>query len=171
MEEAATNRAVSTRPAIALLGVALVVFVADQVSKAAIAATIPIGDRIDVIGDVVQLWHAQNRGAAFSLLQGELWLFFIVTGAALVMVAYFHRTLRGRSIWLQVILGVILGGTLGNFTDRARLGYVVDFLSVGLGDTRFPTFNVADSAVVCGIGLLVIYLSFFDRHEGHAQID
>ena len=170
MEEAATNRAVSTRPAIVLLSVALVIFVADQVTKAVIVAAIPLGDRVDVIGDLVQLWHAQNRGAAFSLLQGELWLFFIVTGAALVMVVYFHRALRDRSIWLQVILGVILGGTLGNFADRARLGYVVDFLSVGVGTTRFPTFNVADSAVVCGIGLLVIYLSFFDRREGHADL-
>jgi signal peptidase II len=163
MEEAATNRAVSTRPILVLLAVALVIFVADQVTKAAVAAAIPIGDRVDVIGDVVQLWHAQNRGAAFSLLQGELWLFFIVTAGALVMVTYFHRTLRARSIWLQVILGAILGGTLGNFADRARLGYVVDFLSVGVGDVRWPTFNIADSAVVCGIGLLVIYLSFADR--------
>ena len=163
MEEVAASRESSTRSALVLVGVALAIYVADQVTKAAVAAAIPIGERVDVIGDVVQLWHAQNRGAAFSMLQGELWLFFIVTGAALVMVTYFHRTLRGRSIWLQVILGAILGGTLGNFTDRARLGYVVDFLSVGIGDVRWPTFNVADSAVVCGIGLLVIYLTFADR--------
>lgn len=163
MEEVAASRESSTRSALVLVGVALAIYVADQVTKAAVAAAIPIGERVDVIGGVVQLWHAQNRGAAFSMLQGELWLFFIVTGAALVMVTYFHRTLRGRSIWLQVILGAILGGTLGNFTDRARLGYVVDFLSVGIGDVRWPTFNVADSAVVCGIGLLVIYLTFADR--------
>jgi signal peptidase II len=168
MAEVATNRAASTRPALVLLGVALVICVADQATKAAVAAAIPIGDRVDVIGDVVQLWHAQNRGAAFSLLQGELWLFFIVTAAALVMVTYFHRTLRDRSIWLQVILGAILGGTLGNFADRARLGYVVDFLSVGVGDVRWPTFNVADSAVVCGIGLLVIYLTVADRRAERA---
>jgi signal peptidase II len=168
MEEAATNRAVTMRPAFVLLAVALAIYVADQVTKAAVAAMIPLGERIEVVGDVVQLWHAQNRGAAFSLLQGELWLFFIVTGAALVMVIYFHRTLRERSIWIQVILGAILGGTLGNFTDRARLGYVVDFLSVGVGDVRWPTFNVADSAVVCGIGALVIYLTVTDRRRERA---
>ena len=58
------------------------------------------------------------------------------------------------------MLGVILAGTLGNLTDRVRLGYVVDFISVGIGEWRFPTFNVADSAVVVGIFLLVAYLTF-----------
>jgi signal peptidase II len=168
MEEAATNRASSMRPIFVMLAVALLIYVADQATKAAIVATLAVGERLDVIGDVVQLWHAQNRGAAFSILQGELWLFFIVTAAALVMVAYFHRTLRERSIWLQVILGAILGGALGNFTDRVRLGYVVDFVSVGIGDVRWPTFNVAESAVVCGIGLLVIYLTVTERRAERA---
>lgn len=163
MEEAATNRVSTMRPLVVLLAVALLIYVGDQATKAAIVATLAVGERLEVIGDVVQLWHAQNRGAAFSILQGELWLFFIVTAAALVMVAYFHRTLRERSIWLQVILGAIVGGALGNFTDRVRLGYVVDFVSVGIGDLRWPTFNVADSAVVCGIGLLVVYLTLTDR--------
>jgi signal peptidase II len=168
MEEAATNRASSMRPIFVMLAAALLIYVADQATKAAIVATLAVGERLDVIGDVVQLWHARNRGAAFSILQGELWLFFIVTAAALVMVAYFHRTLRERSIWLQVILGAILGGALGNFTDRVRLGYVVDFVSVGIGDVRWPTFNVADSAVVCGIGLLAIYLTVTERRAERA---
>jgi signal peptidase II len=64
-----------------------------------------------------------------------------------------------------VVLGGVLAGTLGNLTDRLRLGYVVDFVSVGIGNTRFPTFNVADSAVVVGIGLLVLYLTFADRGD------
>ena len=79
------------------------------------------------------------------------------------MVVYFHRTLRDRGPWIQVILGAILAGALGNLTDRLRLGYVIDFVSVGIGDVRFPTFNVADSAVVLGIGALVIYLTFFEQ--------
>jgi signal peptidase II len=74
------------------------------------------------------------------------------------MVAYFYRTMRDRSPWLHLVLGIVLGGTLGNFTDRLRQGYVTDWLSVGFGDTRWPTFNVADSSVVVGIGILVVYL-------------
>ncbi|HET7636870.1 MAG TPA: signal peptidase II [Candidatus Limnocylindria bacterium] len=151
----------------ALLVVAAVILVADQLTKALVVANIDPGERIDVIGDVVQLWHAQNAGAAFSLFQGGLLLFLVVSVVALAMVAYFHRAFRGESRWLQLILGMVLGGTLGNLVDRIRLGYVTDFLSVGIGQTRWPTFNVADSALVVGIGLLVIYLAFLDHGREH----
>jgi signal peptidase II len=104
------------------------------------------------------------------MLQGEQVLFLVVSVVALGMIAYFHRAFRGHSRWLQAILGLVLGGTLGNLTDRIRHGYVTDFISVGFGNVRFPTFNVADSAVVVGIGLLVIYLLLSDRRreEAHA---
>ncbi len=144
-----------------LLAVAAVVLVADQATKAMVIGAIPFGERIDVVGDLFQLWHVRNTGAAFSLFEGGLLLFIVVTVLALGMVAYFHRSFVGRSRWLQVVLGVVLGGTLGNFIDRLRQGYVTDFLSFGFGDTRFPTFNIADSGVVVGIGLLVIILTFF----------
>ncbi len=144
-----------------LLAVAAVILVADQLTKLAIISSIPYGGRVPVIGDLFILWHVRNTGAAFSLFEGGLLLFIVVTVVALGMVAYFHRSFLGRSRWFQVILGVVLGGSLGNFIDRLRFGYVTDFLSFGFGETRFPTFNVADSAVVCGIGLLVIILTFF----------
>ncbi|MEO8247088.1 MAG: signal peptidase II [Chloroflexota bacterium] len=144
-----------------LLAVAAVILVADQLTKLAVINSIAYGERVPVVGDLFILWHVRNTGAAFSLFEGGLILFVVVTVVALGMVAYFHRSFVGRSRWFQVILGVILGGTLGNFVDRLRFGYVTDFLSFGFGETRFPTFNVADSAVVCGIGLLVIILTFF----------
>src|SRR5919106_1437601 len=115
-----------------------------------VAADLAVGERVPVIGDLVQIWHARNSGAAFSLFRGELWLFLTVTAAALVMIAYFHVSLRGRGLWLQAVLGMILAGALGNLTDRLRQGEVVDFVSVGIGDLRWPTFNVADSAVLVG---------------------
>jgi signal peptidase II len=156
------RRLVERADLLVLLIAAAAVYVADQVSKALIVASISVGDRVEVVGDLVQLWHAQNAGAAFSLFQGGQLLFFAVTILALGMIAYFHRSFRGQR-WLQLILGVVLGGTLGNLTDRIRLGYVTDFVSVGFGNTRFPTFNVADSAITVGIGLLVLYLAFVDR--------
>ena len=163
--EAARDHDPSLKPVLVLAGTALVLYAADQLTKAAVVATIPLGGRVPIIDDVLQLWHAQNRGAAFSLFQGELWLFLVVTAAALVMIVYFHRSMRGRTLWLQVLLGMILAGTLGNLTDRLRQGYVVDFVSVGIGDVRFPTFNVADSSLVVGIILLVAYLTIADRRE------
>ena len=145
--------------------VAVVLYAADQVSKALVVANLRVGESVEVVGDLVRLWHVRNSGAAFSLFPGAIWLFIPVTILALVMVVYFFRSFRDRGPVVHVILGMILAGTLGNFTDRLRLGYVVDFVSVGFGETRFPTFNVADSAVVVGIGLLVLYLTFADRHD------
>ncbi len=160
--EAATRER-SLRPVLALAGTALSLYVADQVTKAVVVANVPFGARYDVIGDLAQLWHVRNDGAAFSILPGATWLFVPVTVLAIGMVIYFHRTLRDRGPWIHVILGAILAGALGNLTDRLRFGYVVDFVSLGIGETRFPTFNVADSAVVLGIGALVAYLTFFER--------
>lgn len=148
-----------------LLGTAALVYLLDQASKALVVANLRVGDQQQIVGDLVQLWHAQNAGAAFSLFQGGQILFLVVTAFALGMIVYFHRSFRGQSRWLQLVLGVILGGTLGNLTDRVRLGYVTDFVSVGFGDTRFPTFNVADSAIVLGIGVLVIYLALLDGRQ------
>lgn len=153
-----------------LLLTALAILVADQVTKALVVANLALGERAQVLGDLVQIWHAQNRGAAFSLFQGGTIIFLVVSVLSIGMVAYFHRTLRDRSPWLHVVLGVVLGGTLGNFTDRLRQGYVTDWLSIGFGDTRWPTFNVADSSVVVGIGILVVYLFLTnpDRREATA---
>ena len=151
------------RSTFVLVSTAIVVYVLDQVSKAVVVSSLGLGESVDVVGDLRRIWHARNAGAAFSLLPGAFWLFVPVTVVALVMIAYFHRAFRDRGPWIHVVLGLILGGSLGNLTDRLRLGYVVDFVSVGIGDRRFPTFNVADSAVVVGIGLLVLYLTLADR--------
>lgn len=151
------------RSTFVLVSTAIVVYVLDQVSKAVVVSSLGLGESVDVVGDLLRIWHARNTGAAFSLLPGAFWLFVPVTVVALVMIAYFHRAFRDRGPWIHVVLGLILGGSLGNLTDRLRLGYVVDFVSVGIGDRRFPTFNVADSAVVVGIGLLVLYLTLADR--------
>jgi signal peptidase II len=161
--EAGIDRdASSVRPALILGVTAVAIYVADQVTKALVVASLDLGQRLNVVGDVVQLWHLRNTGAAFSLLPGATWLFIPITILALAMVAYFHRQFRHRGPWIHVILGAVLGGALGNLTDRIRLGYVVDFVSVGIGDLRWPAFNVADPSVVVGIGLLVAYLTFFD---------
>jgi len=148
---------------------ALVVLAADQLTKALVVAALDVGERLTVLGDLVVLWHVQNRGAAFSLFQDAAVLFYVVTLAAFGMIAYFHRTLAGRGRWLQLVLGVVLGGTLGNLTDRLRLGYVTDFVSVGIGELRWPTFNVADASIVVGILALVGYLTLADPLRGEAK--
>jgi signal peptidase II len=156
--------------AVILLLSALAILLADQVTKALVVANLAVGEKAQVLGDLVQVWHAQNRGASFSLFQGWSIVFLVVSVLSIVMVAYFHRVLRDQTPWLHLLLGVILGGTLGNFVDRLRQGYVTDWLSVGIGGTRWPTFNVADSSLVVGIGILVLYLLVAkpDRREATA---
>jgi signal peptidase II len=164
--EAGIDRAQSPSRSTALLfGTAVALYVADQLTKALVVANMEPGERIEVVGDLVWLWYLQNTGASFSILPGALWLFIPVTFVALGMVAYFHLQFRDRGPWIHVILGAILAGALGNLTDRVRLGYVVDFVSIGIGDLRWPAFNVADPSLVLGIGLLVVYLTFFDGRD------
>jgi signal peptidase II len=148
-----------------LLGTAALIYAADQVTKALVVANLEYGERVPVIGDTIQLWHLRNTGAAFSILPGAVWLFIPITVIALGMVVYFHRQFRHHGPWIHLILGAILAGSLGNLTDRVRWGYVVDFVSIGIGDLRWPAFNVADPAVVGGVILLVIYLTFFADGE------
>ncbi len=142
---------------------ATVVLVIDQATKALVASTIEVGSRVEVIGDLVVLWHVRNTGAAFSLFQGGQLFFLLVTVIAFGMLIYFQRAFRGRGVPLQIVLGLILGGTLGNLIDRLRQGYVTDFVSMGVGDLRWPTYNVADASLVVGILALVVYLTFLER--------
>lgn len=167
--EASTEREASPKAALVLAGTAVALYAADQVTKALVVAAFEPGQSTNVIGDLVRVWYVQNDGAAFSLFPGAIWLFVPVTLVALVMIGWFFRSFRGRGPWIHVVLGTILAGTLGNLTDRLRLGYVIDFISVGIGNTRFPTFNIADSAVVVGIGLLVLYLTFADGPRRHDE--
>jgi len=153
-----------------LMGVAGVIYLSDQLTKALVVANLPVNSRTDLIGDVVQIWHAQNRGAAFSLLQDSQLLFLGVSALALVTIAYFYRSLHGRSLWLYAILGLVLGGTLGNLTDRIRQQYVTDFVSVGIGNVRWPTFNVADSSIVVGILVIIALLAIFERAEDQRRV-
>src|SRR4026209_2778217 len=108
---------------VVLMVTALAILVADQVTKALVVSNLAVGQKAQLLGDVVQVWHAQNRGAAFSLFQGGTVVFLVVSVLSIGMVAYFYRSLRDRSSWLHLVLGIVLGGTLGNFPDRLRTGH------------------------------------------------
>jgi signal peptidase II len=160
--EASIQRDAAQRNALVLAVTAVVLYVADQVTKWLVVSNIESGERVPVVGEFIQLWHVRNTGAAFSLFEGASWLFLPVHLLAIAMIIYFFRQFRDRGPWIHVVLGAILAGSLGNLTDRLRFGYVVDFVSVGIGDLRWPTFNVADPSLVIGILLLVAYLTVAD---------
>ncbi|HWP33997.1 MAG TPA: signal peptidase II [Thermodesulfobacteriota bacterium] len=143
-----------------LLGVAAVVVAADLATKAVVEATIPVGGAVAVVDGMVSLVHARNTGAAFSLLAGlpaavRLPFFVLVSVGAIAAVVVFARGLADRQWGLATALALVLGGAVGNLVDRLRYGEVVDFVLVYWRDWAWPAFNVADSAITVGVGILV----------------
>jgi signal peptidase II len=140
--------------------VGLAALLADQLSKAwAVAALGPEpGARVvHLVGDWFNLVYGRNTGIAFGMFQDMPRLFtatsILITAGAVFAYAY-H--LPNRNPWVQAAVGLIVGGSLGNITDRLRHGYVVDFIQVGW----WPIFNLADSAISVGVTLLACYLIF-----------
>ena len=143
------------RPRWTLFGaIALIVAVADQLSKAWLVGAIEPGGSVQVIGDFVRLTFVRNSGALFGLFRDSAPLFGLVSIAVVGAIAWYHGS-AGRNTLMSIALGLLLGGAIGNLIDRLRLGYVVDFVDLGIGSLRFYTFNVADSAITCALLLLI----------------
>lgn len=136
------------------LGIAGVVLVLDQLTKALLTSYLAPGQRVDVVGDLVRLVHSQNAGGLFGIFQGQALPFALVSSVVVAFIVGYHAT-SGRSQYLSITLGLLLGGAVGNLTDRIRLGYVVDFVDAGIGDLRWYTFNVADAGISFAIILLL----------------
>lgn len=113
---------------------------------------------IPVIKNVFHITYVENRGAAFSILQNQRWLFIVITIAISGIMFYYLLHMRRRNDVLTTSMCLILGGAIGNLIDRIYLGYVVDFLDFRL--INFAVFNVADSAVVVGAILFCACLIF-----------
>jgi signal peptidase II len=144
------------RPRWPLFGaLAVGVLVADQLTKAWIAANVPADRPIRVLDDYIRLVITHNTGGLFGMFRDLApVLAFASIGVIGLIVLYHARS--GRSLVLTLALGLLLGGALGNLTDRLRLGYVLDFVDVGIGDVRWYTFNVADTAISISLVLLVL---------------
>ena len=151
-----------------LIYVAIPMMILDWGTKWLVQKHITLGtEEIPVISGFFYLRHDRNDGAAFGVLAGHRVLLILITIVALVFIfAYYLRFRESR--WMQVSLGFLLGGAVGNFIDRLYLGEVVDFLQFGIASQRlfWPTFNVADISVCIGAGMLIVYLF---RHRNQDQ--
>lgn len=144
------------RSYLVLIGIAATVVVLDQVAKELVTRDLKGRAPVQVLGGLFQLDYTRNTGAAFSILPTGGWLFALVAVVVAGAILIFYPRLRVQGFWTTLALGLILGGAVGNLMDRVRLGYVVDFI-----DFRwFPVFNLADSAIVCGVGVLVLASMF-----------
>ena len=128
--------------------------IVDQLTKAWLVANLSPGETMTVIGDWVRLVFSQNSGALFGLFRDNAALFGLASLVVVGLIVAYHAT-AGRSLYLSIALGFLLGGALGNLTDRLSRGFVVDFVDIGIGDVRWYTFNVADAAISTAIVMLI----------------
>jgi signal peptidase II len=142
-----------------------VIFLADQATKALVAESIPDRAVVPVIPGFFNLLHTENSGIAFSLFCGSSgsWKMFLLIGVSVaLLVTVVIVVWRSRQINWRAGMGLalILGGALSNLADRIRFGQVVDFLDFYFRGYHWPTFNLADSAIVVGAGFLVLEFLF-----------
>ena len=133
----------------------------DQVTKVMIAGRLALGERIPVIPDLLDLTHVHNTGMAFGLLSSadipfKSVVVTLLSLLAMAAVGYYALSSPASERLTRVGLMLILGGAAGNIIDRLRLGYVVDFIDVYYRGSHWPAFNVADSAICVGVGLLLL---------------
>ena len=128
----------------------------DQWSKYLTVQNISLGETKEFIPGFLSLTHLRNTGAAWSLLEGKMIFFYVITVIVSVVIIYLLIKNYKKSIWYSVGLSFVLAGAIGNFIDRVRLGYVVDMLQTDF--MNFPIFNVADNTLVVGVICIFIYL-------------
>ena len=141
---------------------ALLILGADQFTKWLVVESIPLHTQVEAIPGLVHWTYAQNTGAAFSMLDGQQWLFVVVFAVfAGLLVWEFSKKRLPFTTLERWCIAAIYGGGLGNMIDRLRLGYVVDMIETEF--IQFPVFNVADCFITCGSILLMIHLFLLNK--------
>ena len=129
----------------------------DQLAKWLVFNRIGRAERIELIPGLLQLGHVHNTGMVFGQLSRmPPWFFIILSGLAFVVVFFLFRQITEAQKTLALSVSFILAGALGNLIDRARLGFVIDFIDMHIGSHHWPSYNVADITICIGAGLLVI---------------
>ncbi len=143
--------------------IAAAVLLADQLTKVAVDLSWPLHYRRSVIPGFFNLVHLRNDGAAWGIFSGERHFLALISVVVLVAIVRGFSRLTERVPERSLALGAVTGGIAGNLIDRLFRGEVVDFLDVYLGSYHWPAFNIADSAISCGV--VVFLLSSFFQNE------
>lgn len=143
--------------------IALFVIALDQLTKWLIVKYLELGESIPVIENFLYITSHRNRGAAWGILEGQMWFFYAITVIVIIGIIYYmQRSAKGNWL-LGVSLAFMLGGAIGNFIDRIVRKEVVDFINTYIFGYDFPVFNIADSALVVGVVLLMIQMLLEER--------
>ncbi|NLZ43905.1 MAG: signal peptidase II [Clostridia bacterium] len=141
----------------------VLVAAADQAIKFGIQRFLLENQRIPVIPGVLSVTHVLNPGASFGILQGHTRLILFMTVVLFALFFFFRKTIQEQPFLFQLGLGLGLGGALGNFIDRLRLGKVIDFLALEFWPFHnWPVFNLADAAITTGAVLIIAFLIVFE---------
>ena len=145
--------------------VSVFLVVSDQLTKLwAIAHLKPVGS-IEVIPGFFSLTYVENQGAAWGMLAGRQVLLIAFSAVTLCFLLWRHKHIFGPLWGGRMTMALLIGGILGNLIDRVRLAYVVDFLDFYWKHHHFPAFNIADSAICCGVFLFILTQWLHDRKE------
>ncbi|MGF9942396.1 signal peptidase II [Priestia megaterium] len=140
--------------------IALAVILIDQVTKWMIVKEMYYGQSITVIENFLYITSHRNKGAAWGILQGQMWFFYLITVVVVVGLIIYIQKLKKQDKWFGIALALMLGGAIGNFIDRVVRKEVVDFVNTYIFTYDFPIFNVADSALVVGVIIMFIMTLF-----------
>ncbi|HLR66076.1 MAG TPA: signal peptidase II [Virgibacillus sp.] len=138
----------------------------DQLSKWMVVKNMEIYDQITVIENFFYLTSHRNTGAAWGILEGKMNFFYIITVIVVIGVIFYLHKYGKENKLLAVSLSFVLGGAIGNFIDRILHKEVVDFLDFIIFNYDYPIFNIADSALVVGVILLLIFTFMDERKKG-----
>ena len=147
---------------------AVAALLVDQASKLMVLKFLPEGMPVNTIGHFIRFVRTRNPDGIFGLRFGPPFIYYILPLLGMGLVIYF--AIRTRDRWYHLSYGLVLGGALGNLIDRIRLGYVVDFIDVGLKNWRWYTFNPADGFVVIGV-ILLLYLELIWARRRRAEAE
>ena len=137
--------------------IALLVIGLDQLTKWFIIKNMDLGESITVIEDFLFITSHRNSGAAWGILQGQMWFFYVITVIVIIALIYYMKKAQ-KKVFFKLSLALMLGGAIGNFIDRVFRQEVVDFIHTYIFGYNFPIFNIADASLVVGVGLLLIYM-------------
>ena len=146
-----------------------IVVLIDQVSKILTKYYMVLHDSKEILGDFLRYTYITNPGMAFGIRIGNKTLFTIFSIIASFVIFIYLLKTRGDKKYVKLALSLILGGAIGNLTDRILYGSVVDFIDVGIGTLRWPVFNVADSAVTIGMIILIGIILFEKKQDENSK--
>ena len=133
--------------------------VIDQVTKVLAVLWLDPRNPIVLIPNILNFTFVKNEGAAFGLFQGKLYIFLIAAIIAVFTILRYVRKIPREEVWLRTGMALLFSGAMGNFIDRVRLGYVIDFIDLHWYHHHWPVFNIAD--LVIDVGVFMILVKFF----------